>query len=57
VGAIVGPLAVGALSDYVSYFGGFVVAAALMVVAGGVFLFMFETEPAPEAPSGALSHD
>lgn len=48
VGAIVGPLVVGAMFDYVSFFGGFWLAAAFMIGAGLVFLWLFEPEGAPE---------
>lgn len=57
VGAIIGPLAVGAMFDYVSYFGGFWLAAGMMIVAGVVFLFLFETEAAPDSTSVPTSHD
>lgn len=49
VGAIIGPLVVGAMFDYVSFFGGFWLAAGLMIVAGVIFLALFETEAAPAA--------
>lgn len=57
VGAIIGPLVVGAMFDYVSYVGGFWLAAGLMIVAGVIFLFLFETEAAPDSPSVPASHD
>ena len=57
VGAIVGPLAVGLMFDYVSYLGGFWLAAGLMVVAGAVFLFLFESEAAPEQQAVCASGD
>lgn len=47
-GAIIGPLVVGATFDYVSFFGGFWLAAAFMIGSGVVFLWLFETEDAPE---------
>lgn len=47
VGAIFGPVVVGATFDHVSYFGGFWLAAGVMVFAGIVFLFLFEAEAAP----------
>lgn len=47
-GAIIGPLVVGAMFDYVSFTGGFLLAAVLMVVAGFVFLLLFEAEAAPD---------
>lgn len=57
VGAILGPLIVGAMFDYVSFFGGFWLAAGLMIVAGLVFLALFETEGAPEARTAPTGHD
>jgi hypothetical protein len=42
-------LIVGATFDYVSFFGGFWLAAGLMIVAGVVFLVLFETEGAPDS--------
>lgn len=57
VGAIVGPLAVGLMFDYVSYLGGFWLAAGLMIVAGAVFLFLFESEAAPEQQAVCASCD
>ena len=57
VGAIVGPLAVGAMFDYVSYLGGFWLAAGLMVVAGAVFLSLFEPEAAPDRQSVCAGDD
>lgn len=48
VGAIVGPVVVGATFDRVSFFGGFWLAAGLMVVAGVVFLYLFEPEAPPD---------
>lgn len=49
VGAIAGPVVVGAMFDHVSYFGGFWLAAGLMIVAGGVLLALYEPEAAPDA--------
>lgn len=49
VGAIVGPVVVGATFDRVSFFGGFWLAAALMVVAGLVFLRLFESQAPPDS--------
>jgi dipeptide/tripeptide permease len=48
VGGIVGPLAVGATLDYLSFLEGFWLAAAFMVVAGVSFLFLYEAEPPPD---------
>jgi len=48
VGAIIGPLVVGAMFDYVSFFGGFWLAAGLMIIAGAIFLHLFEAEAAPD---------
>jgi MFS family permease len=49
VGAIVGPVAVGGMLDYVSFAAGFWLAAGFMVVAGLAFLALYESEPPPEA--------
>lgn len=57
VGAIIGPLVVGAMFDYVSFFGGFWLAAGLMILAGVTFLHLFEIEPAPDAAPVPASHD
>lgn len=57
VGAILGPLIVGAMFDYVSFFGGFWLAAGLMIIAGVVFLILFETEGAPDATTIPTAHD
>lgn len=47
VGAIFGPVVVGALFDHVSYFGGFWVAGGFMLVAGLVFLWLYKPEGSP----------
>lgn len=49
VGAIVGPLAVGGMLDYVSFAAGFWLAAGFMVVAGLAFVVLYESEPPPKA--------
>ncbi len=49
VGAIAGPLVVGAMFDTFSYLAGFWLAAGLMIAAGLLFLTMYETEAAPGA--------
>lgn len=51
VGAIVGPLVVGGLFDYASFYSGFWLAAGLMLLAGWVFLSLFEAEGAPDISS------
>jgi len=56
VGAIVGPLAVGGTLDHLSFTAGFWVAAGFIVVAGLVFLTLFEAEPPPE-PDLAVAAD
>lgn len=57
VGAIIGPLVVGATFDYISFFAGFLLAAGLMIAAGLVFLFLFEAEGAPDSTASSTSHD
>ena len=57
VGAVVGPIVVGATFDYVSYFGGFWLGAGLMIVAGLAFLHLFEPEAAPDSAAVAASSD
>lgn len=47
VGAIFGPLAVGAMFDHVSYLGGFWLAGGFIIVAGLVFIWLYESEAAP----------
>jgi MFS family permease len=49
VGAVVGPVAVGIVSDLFSYYEAFWLAAATMVVAAGVFVGLYSPEPAPDA--------
>jgi len=56
-GALLGPLGVGAMFDYVSYFGGFWLAAAFAVAAGVAFLYLFEAEAAPGSAAVQTSHD
>ena len=48
VGAIVGPLAVGGMLDVMSFFEAFWLAAAFMIVAGTVFMYLYTAEPAPD---------
>lgn len=48
VGAIIGPVIVGAVFDHYSYFVGFWLAAGGMLVAGVIFLVLYESEPAPD---------
>lgn len=48
IGTMIGPLLVGLMFDYVSFFAGFWLAAVSMVVAGGVFLYLFEPESTPQ---------
>jgi MFS family permease len=55
-GAIIGPLAVGAMFDYVSFAGGFLLASGLMIAAGLIFLLLFESEEAPDS-AAALTTD
>lgn len=57
VGAILGPLIVGATFDYVSFFGGFWLAAGVMIVAGLVFLVLFEVEGAPDDRVISANHN
>lgn len=57
VGAILGPLVVGAMFDFVSFLGGFWLAAGLMIIAGVIFLALFESEEAPELKPEAPTHD
>ncbi len=57
VGAILGPLVVGAMFDFVSFLAGFWLAAGLMVVAGVVFLALFEVEGAPSGTAVPASQD
>lgn len=47
VGAAVGPFAVGWVLDYSSFFAAFWLAAALVLMAGGVFVFLYTSEPSP----------
>jgi MFS family permease len=47
VGAVVGPLAVGVVSDLFSYYQAFWLASATMVLAAAVFAWLYTTEPAP----------
>lgn len=49
VGAIVGPLAVGGMLDFVSFFAAFWLAASFMIGAGIVFTALYQSEPAPDA--------
>jgi len=53
VGGIVGPLAVGATLDYLSFLEGFWLAAAFMVVAGFAFVSLYEAEPPPGVGAAA----
>lgn len=48
VGAIICPLIVGAMFNYVSFLGGFWLASGFPIVAGWIFLSLFETEGTPE---------
>ena len=57
IGAIIGPVIVGATFDYVSFFGGFWLAAGLMVIAGVVFLYLFESEASPDTGSAPAVDD
>ncbi|MFB6354730.1 MAG: MFS transporter [Halobacteriales archaeon] len=57
VGSIVGPLAVGGVLDYVSFAAGFWLAAGFMVVAGAVFVALFEAEPPPAVADAAPLDD
>ena len=57
VGAIVGPLVVGAMFDYMSFFAGFLFAAGLMIIAGIVFLFLFEAEGEPDSTTSSIGYD
>ncbi len=51
VGAIFGPVVVGGVFDSLSYLAGFWLAGAFMLAAGTVFLWLYDTEPAPEGLS------
>jgi MFS family permease len=53
VGAVVGPLIVGATIDRVSFLAAFLIAAGFMVVAGVVFIGLFESEPPPDVEPAA----
>ena len=57
IGAIIGPVIVGATFDYVSFFGGFWLAAGLMIIAGVVFLYLFEAEASPDTGSAPAVDD
>lgn len=57
IGAILGPLAVGAMFDYVSYFGGFWLAAGFMIFAGMIFVYLFESEGPPQPTPVSTSTD
>ncbi len=57
IGAIIGPVIVGATFDYVSFFGGFWLAAGLMIIAGVVFLYLFESEASPDTGSAPAVDD
>lgn len=48
VGAIVGPLAVGGMLDYTTFFEAFGLAAAFMIVAGIVFIYLYSAEADPD---------
>ena len=48
VGAVVGPLAVGSMLDFVSFFAAFWLAAAFMIGAAGAFTLLYDLEPAPD---------
>jgi len=48
IGAAVGPFAFGGVLDYFSFFAAFGLAAALVVVAGAVFLSIYRSAGAPE---------
>lgn len=52
VGAIFGPIAVGAMFDHVSYFGGFWLAGVFMLLAGMIFLWLYDAEVPPAAGAG-----
>lgn len=49
VGAILGPLVVGATFDHLSFLAGFWLAAVFMIIAGFAFIGMFESEPPPDS--------
>jgi MFS family permease len=57
VGAIVGPVAVGGMLDYLSFTAGFSLAAGFIVVAGLVFLALFEVEPPPDGAMTVTADD
>ena len=48
VGAVVGPMTVGATLDYTTFLEAFWLAAIFMIGAGIVFYWLYETEPAPD---------
>jgi MFS family permease len=54
VGAIVGPVVVGAAFDHLSFLAGFLLAAGFMVVAGLAFVGLFEAEPPPDPATARL---
>lgn len=49
IGTIIGPVAVGAMFDIVSFLAGFWLAAGSMIVAGGAFIHLYESEVAPDS--------
>jgi len=57
VGAILGPVVVGATFDHVSYVGGFWLAAGLTIVAGVVLLTLYESEAAPDTTAATPVDD
>jgi MFS family permease len=57
VGAVVGPVAVGIVSDLFSYYRAFWLASATMVLAAGVFVGFYTVEPAPDVSSRANTGD
>ena len=50
VGAVVGPVSVGGMLDFVSFYAAFWLAAAFMIGAGVLFVGLYEAEPAPGTP-------
>ena len=50
VGAVVGPVAIGSISDQFSYYEAFWLASGTMLLAAAVFGWLYRSEPAPETP-------
>ena len=57
VGQVSGPVAVGTIWDATNVFGAFWTAAAVLLVASGVFALLFELDPAPDPAPGPSPGD